>query len=110
MSAALSRLRRPTAGACIAAAVTGLCTFFTGLAFTGTGQFRQEFLVLGGFMAAVFWSGWGACKLHKNAPLHAKVDAIGDGVSEMLAEIRSGSDPAAGGGRPELTLHKGGAA
>ena len=97
VSAVLSKLRRMTAGAWVAAAVTGLCVFFVVIGVMQSGENRVSMITLGGFSAAVFWFGWAARGWHKNAPLHAKVDAIGDVTSSILAEVRSDRVPAAGG-------------
>lgn len=94
-SAALARLRRVSAGAWIAVAASAACACSIGLAFTGTGIFRQEFLTLGGFTAFIWWFGWFARGWHKNAPLHEKVDRIGEGVAEVRAAVCGEPDPAA---------------
>lgn len=94
-SAALGRVRGMSAGAWVAAFVTGLCAGLIGLAFSGTGMFRQEFLTLGGFTAVVYWAGWGSCRWHGIAPLHAKVDRIGEGMAEVRAVVCGEQDPVA---------------
>jgi hypothetical protein len=67
---------------------------------------------IGGTIAiwGVVGYGYWMCANLRRVQLEEKVDLLTDGVTGMLDEIRSDSDPAAGGGRPELTLHKGGAA
>jgi hypothetical protein len=88
-----------------------LCLMFAGIGIAQAGENRVAMETLAGFTAFAVTIGWAMGHRHRMLPLHRKVDRLTDGVTDLVDEVRSDREgPAAGGGRPELTLHKGGAA